>query len=267
MATHRYELSSLNRHRSTGPSIDHIMTIAPTDSGFGGMPVSASPQAIVMARLGLAGDLAIPDGASMLALFVHPTAAGRDHSGHRFLADVLRANGAATLSIGLRSAEEEARRAPIAGGPEVAQRLQEVLDWLGARVATRRLPVVLVGVNEAAAPCALAARQAGLEAICSLVLLDGRVDLCDAEVAAWRRPTLCIAGRHGITLSGQPLAGARSLPSPHRLVKLRTQTQPRASAGAYQAMACQLAAWLRQQHCLLPREPASAVLTPLASAQ
>lgn len=242
------------------------MTVAPFDSGFGGMLNSASPQPVVMARPGLAGELAIPEGASTLALFVHPAAAGRDHPGQRFMADVLRANGVATLSIGLRTAEEEARRAPLAGGPEVAQRLRDVLAWLGGRAATRRLQLALVGVNEAAAPCALAARQPGLAAIRSLVLLDGCIDLRDAEVAAWRQPTLCIAGRHGIARSGQPLAGARSLPPPHRLVKLRMQTQPRATAGAYQVMACQLAAWLQQQGPL-PHEPMPAVSMELASAQ
>lgn len=242
------------------------MTIASFDSAVGGMLGSPSPQAVVMARPGLAGELAIPDGASVLALFVHPTAAGREHSGHRFLADVLRANGVATLSIGLRSAEEEARRAPLASGPEAAQRLQGVLEWLGAHAATRGLQVALVGVNEAAAPCAIAARQPGLAAIGTVVLLDGRVDLRDAEVAAWRQPTLCIAGRHGVTLSGQALAGARSLPPPHRLVKLRMQTQPHASSGAFQAMACQIAAWLKLRRSS-PREPAPSALTELASAQ
>lgn len=248
------------------PSIDHMMTITSLDSGFGRMPGSPAPHAVVMARPGLAGELAIPEGARTLALFAHPAAAGRDHPGHRFVADVLRANGVATLSIGLRTAEEEARRAPLASGLELARRLREVLAWLGGHAATRRLQVALVGVNEAAAPCALAARQPGLEAIRSLVLLDGRVDLSGAEVAAWRQPTLCIAGRHGITRAGQPLAGARSLPLPHRLVKLRLQTQPHAMSGAYQAMACQLAAWL-QQPGPLPLEPMPAVSTELASAQ
>lgn len=242
------------------------MSNASFNSGFGGMLASPLPQSVVMALPGLAGELAIPEGASMLALFAHPTAAGRDHSGHRFVADVLRANGVATLSIGLRRAEEEARRAPLPGGPEVAQRLQGVLEWLGAHAATRRLQVALVGVNEAAAPCAIAARQPGFEAIGTLVLLDGRVDLRDDEVAAWRQPTLCIAGRHGITPSGQPLAGARSLPPPHRLVKLRMQTQPRASSGAFQAMACQIVAWLRPRRSS-PHEPTSPAVTELASAQ
>jgi hypothetical protein len=246
--------------------MDHIMSIASFDSAPGGMAESSSPQPVVFTRAGLAGELALPEGARTLALFAHGTAAGRNHPGHRFMGDVLRANGVATLAIGLRNAEEEACGAPLAGVLELTWRMKAVLDSLAATGATRQLPVALVGVGEAAAPCAIVVRQPGLEAIRSVVLLDGHVDLRDDEVAAWRQPTLCMAGRHGIGRSGQPLAGARSLPPPHRLVKLRLQTQPLASAGTFQAMACHLAAWLRT--CgIAPREAARAPVTELASAQ
>jgi len=242
------------------------MSTASLDRSPAAMPGSASPQPVVFAHAGLAGELAVPDGSTTLALFAHATAAGRNHPGYRFMGDVLHANRVATLSIGLRNAEEEAICAPLASTPELTRRLKAVLDCLAAHGATRHLHVTLVGVNQAAATCAIAARQPGLEAIGSVVLLDGRVDLNEAEVAAWRHPTLCIAGRHGIALSGQPLAGARSLPPPHRLVKLRMQTQPLASAGAFQAMACHLATWL-QPPCATPHKAVPADVTELASAQ
>lgn len=242
-----------------------MMTAASLDRAPAVLPGSTSLQPVVFARPGLAGELAIPDGSTTLALFAHPTAAGRLHPGHRFIGDVLRANGVAMLSIGLRTADEEACHAPIAGAAEVTQRLHAVLNSLAAHAATRHLPLALIGVNEAAAACAFAARQPGFEAIRSLVLLDGRVELHDAEVAVWRQPTLCIAGRHGITLSGQPLAGARSLPPPHRLIKLRTQTQPLASAGAFETMACEIAAWLQPHRT--PRREAPVHVMEIASAQ
>jgi len=242
------------------------MTIPSFDSALGGMPASTTPQPVVFTRAGLAGELAIPEGASTLALFAHATTAGRGHAGHRFMGDVLRANGVATMSIGLRTAEEEACGAPLANVLELTLRMKAVLDSLAATGATRPLHVALVGVGAAAAPCAIVARQPGLEAIRSVVLLDGRVDLRDGEVAAWHQPTLCMAGRHGIALSGQPLAGARSLPPPHRLVKLRMQTQPLASAGAFQTMACEIVAWLRPRDAVR-REPTAADATELASAQ
>jgi hypothetical protein len=54
-----------------------------------------------------------------------------------------------------------------------------------------------------------------------------------------------VAGRHGRPGSAQPLAGARTLRAPHRLVRLPVQTQPQAHPGAYQAMACELVGWLK----------------------
>lgn len=242
------------------------MSATSFDRLLGGLWTSVPPQPVVIARAGLSGELAIPEDASAMALIVHPAADGRGHPGHRFFADVLRANGVATLSIGLRTAEEEARRVPLTGATELVPRLQAALQWLDSHAATRRLPLALIGVNDAAAPCAQAARLPGFEAIRSVVLLDGWVDLRDSEVATWRQPTLCIAGRHGIARSGQPLAGARSLPRPHRLVKLPMQTQPRVCSGAFQAMACEVTAWLRKQPPA-PREMVSPPMKDLASAQ
>ncbi len=230
------------------------------------MPESTSPQPVVFTRAGLAGELALPEGASSLALFAHAAAAGRGQPGMRFMRDVLRANGVATVAIGLRTAEEEACGAPLASVLELSLRMKSVLECMAATNATRHLPVALIGVREAAAPCAIVARQPGLEVVRSVVLLDGRVDLRDAEVGSWRQPTLCMAGRHGVALSGQPLAGARTLPPPHRLVKLRMQSQPLASAGAFQTMACEIVAWLRPRDTVR-REPMSTGATELASAQ
>lgn len=244
----------------------HMMTTESFDRSRDGGPSLAAPQPVVFTRAGLAGELAMAEGASTLAVFAHATAAGRNHPGHRFMGDVLRANGVATLSIGLRTAEEEACGAPLAGVLELTLRMKAVLDSLAATGVTRPLHVALVGVGEAAAPCAIVARQPGLEAIRSVVLLDGWVDLRDGEVAAWRRPTLCIAGRHGIGRTGQPLAGARSLTPPHRLVKLRQQTQPLPSAGAFQRMACEIVAWLRPLDTVRC-EPMPADAMELASAQ
>lgn len=209
------------------------------------MPKYSVTHPIVVGRPCLAGDLAIPQDAGTLALIVHPDAAGRSRPGHRFIADVLQANRVATLSIGLRRPDEETRHAAVTDAADIAERLRGVLDWLARHEATRGLRLALIAVGDAAAGCALAARLPGLEAFEALVLLDGRVDLGEDEVAAWRRPTLCVAGRHGAQRHMQPLAGARTLHAPHRLARLPVQTQPHAHPGAYQAMACEVVGWLK----------------------
>ncbi|TXC66690.1 hypothetical protein FSC37_15355 [Piscinibacter aquaticus] len=66
----------------------------------------------------------------------------------------------------------------------------------------------------------------------SCVWLDGHVELGAEQVAAWRRPTLCPAGRHGSGAAAQPLRGTRRLPAPHRLVKLPLRARSRHRAPA-----------------------------------
>lgn len=255
-------MSLLNSPTAARASMVRRMSLPTRD----GLPESTSPPCMVPQRFGCVGELAIPENSTSLSVFVHSTPAGLDHAGFRFVGDVLRANAVATLSVSLHTAEEAAHRAPPAATRELVRRLQSVLAQLGEHAPTRGLRLALVGVNEAAALCALAARQPGFDALGSLILLDGRLNLLDAEVAAWRQPTLCIAGRHARPLSGWPLAGMRRLPPPHRLVKLPMQTQPFASAGAYEAMACELVAWFRQK-AVAPRESALPAFTTIASAQ
>lgn len=176
-------------------------------------------------------------GARAVVLMVHPDRADGVGSGQRFIADVLAANGLTTLSIAL---------APAADAAQTAEQLRRATDRLDSNGATRGLPVVLVGVHDAAALCAEAMSRIDLAAVRSCVWLDGRVDLGAERVAAWSRPTLCLAGRHGSGAALQPLRGTRRLPSPHRLVKLPQRSQPSPSAGVHEAMACELLAWLRR---------------------
>jgi hypothetical protein len=186
---------------------------------------------------GLPSPSALPPGARAVVLLVHPDCADGARTGQRFIADVLAANGLATLSITL---------APAAGAAQAAEQLRRVTDQLEGNGATRGLPVVLVGVHGAAAVCAEAMSRVDLATVQGCVWLDGHVDLGAERVASWRLPTLCLAGRHGSGAAVQPLRGIRRLPAPHRLVKLQQRSLPAPSAGVHEAMACELLAWLRK---------------------
>lgn len=188
-------------------------------------------------RSRLPSSLVRPPGARAIVLMVHPDAADGSGTGQRFIADVLAANGLATLSIAL---------VPGAGAAQVAEQLRGVAQDLAHDGATEALPLVLVGVRDAAAVCAEAMGRVDLESVRSCVWLDGHVELAAERVAAWRRPTLCLAGRHGSGAAVQPLRGTRRLPAPHRLIKLPLRSQPAPSAGVHEAMACELLAWLRK---------------------
>jgi len=198
--------------------------------------------------------LAAPEGARALVLLVHPDVRDRCDSGQRFIADVLGANGWATLSLALLRADEHARGLALPDAPSLSVALQSLIERLADKPATRRWPLALVGVHEAAAVCAHAVSLGRLEALQSRVWLDGPVPMGVADVAGWTRPTLCLLGRHGVGGTPQPLRGVRRLPAPHRLVKLPQRSRPQPSAGVHEAMACELLAWLQRT---LPAAPAA----------
>lgn len=178
-----------------------------------------------------------PPAARAVVLMVHADRADGARSGQRFIADVLAANGLATRSIAL---------APAADAAQAAEQIRQAAAQLDGQGETRGLPLVLVGVHGAAALCAEAMCRIDLAAVRSCVWLDGPVELAPDKVAAWRRPTLCLAGRHGSGAAVQPLRGTRRLPAPHRLVKLPLRSLPAPSAGVHEAMACEMLAWLRK---------------------
>lgn len=187
-----------------------------------------------------------PAGARAVVLLVHPRRADCVQAGQRFIADVLAANGLATLSIALSRHDDGSCESALPDAVQTASLLRQVVDGLESDTATRGLPLALVGVHEAAAACAEALNRGGLPAVKSCVWLDGPVDHREASVAAWSRPTLCLAGRHGIGAAKQPWRGLRRLPSPHRLVKLPQRSRPEPSAGVHEAMACELLGWLQR---------------------
>jgi len=195
-------------------------------------------------RAPVQGLWARPVGARAVVLFVHPLRAECMQAGQRFIADVLAANGLATLSIGLSSPEGHPSGQALPDAWQTAEFLRQVVDVLESDAALRGLPLALVGVHEAAAVCDAALGHAGLTAVKSCVWLDGPVDHREPSVATWSLPTLCLTGRHGSGAVAQPWRGVRRLPAPHRLVKLQQRSRPEPSAGVHQAMACELLAWL-----------------------
>lgn len=150
----------------------------------------------------------------------------------------------ATLSIGLRTLDEERSNAGLPDGAEVARRLRRVQAWLAQASTTRHLRLGLIAMDDAVNPCIEASRLAGLEAVRALVAIDGSPDLRREAVADWRWPTLCLAGRNGRPRQARSQRQPRTLPAPHRLVRLVERTLPSAACGAFQAIACEATSWL-----------------------
>jgi hypothetical protein len=185
-----------------------------------------------------------PASARGLVLLVHADAASQQHRGHRFIADVLRANGLVTLAVTLRPAEEQRRGLPAPGQVQVNHRLRAVFGWLATQPMPAALPMAMLGVDDAVRGCVAAAaryRPAGLR---SLILLDGRPDQISKPLARLSLPTLMVVGASDARSIDRHRVALRQMNGPSRLEVLKVATRPLPEPGAHQAIAHVAMGWL-----------------------
>jgi putative phosphoribosyl transferase len=188
--------------------------------------------------------LQMPASARGLVLLVHVDSASQQRSGQRFIADVLRANGLATLAVTLHPAEEQRAGLPPPGQVLIKHRLRAVFDWLAIQASTRQCPVVLLGVDDAVRGCVAAAARFRPAALRSLILLDGRPYHVAKLLARLSQPTLMVVGACDTRSVNQHRAALRQMTAPSRLELLPMATQPTAASGAHQAFAHVVMRWL-----------------------
>lgn len=143
----------------------------------------------------LHGRLSVPERASGLVLLATDGAGrGGQRSGH--VTRVLHASGLGTLTLELRTAEEElAQEWTLREGSNVelvAHRLEVARDWLQRDDTLSLLPVGYLGsgLGAAAALVAAAHQPRGVQAV---VTLGGRPDMAGAFLGDVRAPTLLLA--------------------------------------------------------------------------
>lgn len=158
---------------------------------------TGSTVAIPAGVVTLEGDLDTPVGAGGIVVFAHGSGSGRHSPRNRFVAELLRAGGLATLLFDLLTPEEEAQerftrhlRFDI---ELLAGRLVAATDWLGGRPETRALAVGYFGASTGGG-AALVAAAARPERVRAVVSRGGRPDLAGARLASVLAPTLLIVG-------------------------------------------------------------------------
>jgi dienelactone hydrolase len=157
------------------------------------------PELVVSIRAGaetLEGTLGIPGGARGVVLFAHGSGSSRHSPRNRYVAQVLRQAGFATLLFDLLTAREEALdertlslRFDI---PLLADRLAAATDWIASDPDGHRLEVGYFGASTGAAAALVAA--ADRPEVGAVVSRGGRPDLAGAALARVRAPTLLIVG-------------------------------------------------------------------------
>ena len=132
-----------------------------------------------------------------MTVLAHGSGTSRLNPRNRFVAEVLREGGLATLSIDLLTLDEES----VDVGPEhrlfdswlFAERLIGATDWLAANPATRSLKVGYYGTNTAGCAALVAAAERP-ERVGAVVSRGGFPDLAGPSLPAVRAATLLIVG-------------------------------------------------------------------------
>jgi putative phosphoribosyl transferase len=145
----------------------------------------------------LEGTLGIPPGAKGIVLFAHGSGSSRHSPRNRYVAQVLREGGLATLLLDLLTTQEEqvdmVTRAVRFDIPLLAERLVDATDWLTQYVATQHLKVGYFGASTGAAAALVAAAERP-QAVSAIVSRGGRPDLAGSALQRVRAPTLLIVG-------------------------------------------------------------------------
>jgi len=145
----------------------------------------------------LQGDLGMPPEPRGIVVFAHGSGSSRHSSRNKFVARGLERLNLATLLVDLLTPGEEAideRTAEYRFDiPLLAGRLAVIVDWLGRRPETARLPIGLFGASTGAGAALIAAADRPRE-IAAVVSRGGRPDLAGDALGEVAAPTLLIVG-------------------------------------------------------------------------
>ena len=167
----------------------------------------------------LEGTLVLPRGAEGLVLFAHGSGSSRHSPRNRYVAQVLQANGIATLLFDLLTRREESidqysgeLRFDI---PFLAKRLADATKWIMTSPDTKDLKVGYFGASTGAG----AALMAGAEfpnVISAVVSRGGRPDLAGDALELVQVPTLLIVGGDDEPVIGMNREALAKLKSPDK---------------------------------------------------
>lgn len=197
----------------------------------------------------LDGDLCIPEGTNSVVVFAHGSGSSRLSPRNRYVAEVLREAGLATLLFDLLTPEEE--KLDLVTGELrfdidfLGSRLVEATDWLQQYADTRDMKVGYFGASTGAAAALLAAvkRPDVVEAIVSR---GGRPDLAGRALPYVKAPTLLIVGGDDFPVITMNEAALKKLRVEKKLVIISGATHLFEEPGALEEVARVAAAWFQQ---------------------
>ncbi len=199
----------------------------------------------------LEGELALPPGATGIALFVHGSGSSRHSPRNRHVARSLRARaGVATLLFDLLTEAEEARdfasaelRFDIAF---LARRVEAATDMVLRLPETRSLRVGYFGASTGAGAALFAASERP-DDVGAVVSRGGRPDLVDAQrLARVRAPTLFVVGGEDYPVIEWNRAARAAMTAETRMDVVPGASHLFEEPGALEGVARRSAEWFRR---------------------
>jgi len=215
-------------------------------------PAPVRHEAVRIGPLPLPGDLALPESARGLVLFVHGSGSSRLSPRNRAVAGTLQQHGLATLLFDLLSEDEAQDRRRVFDIPLLAERVGWALAWVAGRPDLARLPRGLFGASTGSA-AALRAAADPARGIAAVVSRGGRPDLAMEQLPDVSAPTLLLVGGDDREVLALNRLALERLGGPARLDVVPGATHLFEEPGTLEAVARAAAQWFVAH---LPAEPA-----------
>jgi dienelactone hydrolase len=197
----------------------------------------------------LEGNLIVPQGAQGIVLFAHGSGSSRFSTRNRYVAQVLRKAGLATLLIDLLTADEEkmdiqTRHLRFDIGL-LAKRLIGATDWLTQNSTTRNLRIGYFGASTGAAAALVAAVERP-NVIYAVVSRGGRPDLAGHSLSRVKAPTLLIVGGNDFPVIDINREALKQLQTEKKLVIVQRATHLFEEPGTLEEVAQLATDWFVQ---------------------
>lgn len=171
----------------------------------------------------LEGNLAIPEDAQGIVMFVHGSGSSRHSSRNKFVARTLQEGGLATLLFDLLTAQEEQidmRTRHLRFDIDLlAERVVGATDWLLEQPGTQEMNIGYFGSSTGAAAALIAATERP-EAVHAVVSRSGRPDLAQRVLPEVQTPTLLIVGGHDRPVIGMNESALKQIGAEERKLEI-----------------------------------------------
>lgn len=201
---------------------------------------------VAIGQRGLPGLLASPTDAAGLVIFAHGSGSSRLSPRNAYAAEVLRAQGFATLLFDLLTAEEACERENVFDIALLANRVGEAIAWTRSRPSVAPLSIGLFGASTGAA-AALAAAATWPAEVSAVVARGGRPDLAGQFLAAVQAPTLLIVGSEDTEVLALNEAAQRHMRCETRLAVIPGASHLFEEAGTLDLALAEAGAWFVQR--------------------